>query len=80
MLHVSVIRPSSSRDIFARTYSTDNGSIVFRILVNIMNNYSDRLLIGVDGKTPSHTRNRLQTAKIRMSTGLVPSYAADGVA
>jgi hypothetical protein len=41
MLHISVIRPSSGRNIFARTYSTDNGSVVFRILVN-MNSYSDR--------------------------------------
>jgi hypothetical protein len=42
MPHVSVIRPSSSRNIFARTYSTDDGSVVFRILLNIMNNYSER--------------------------------------
>jgi hypothetical protein len=33
---VSVVRPSSSRNIFARIYSTDNGSLVFRILVNVI--------------------------------------------
>jgi hypothetical protein len=31
LLHVSVIRLSSSRNIFARIYSTDDGSVVFRI-------------------------------------------------
>jgi hypothetical protein len=31
LLHVSVVRPSSSRNIFARIYSPDNGSVVFRI-------------------------------------------------
>jgi hypothetical protein len=31
VLHVSVVRPSSSRNIFARIYSTDNGFVVFRI-------------------------------------------------
>jgi hypothetical protein len=28
-----------------KTYSTDNGSIVFRILVIIMNDYSDRFIV-----------------------------------
>jgi hypothetical protein len=42
MLHVSVIRPSSGRNIFARNYSTDSRSVVFRILVDIVDNYSDR--------------------------------------
>jgi hypothetical protein len=28
LLHASVVRPSSSRNILARIYSTDNGSIV----------------------------------------------------
>jgi hypothetical protein len=31
LLHVSVVRPSSGRNIFARIYSTDNVSVVFRI-------------------------------------------------
>jgi hypothetical protein len=31
LLHVSVVWPSSSRNMFARIYSTDNGSVVFRI-------------------------------------------------
>jgi hypothetical protein len=31
LLHVSVVRPSSSKNIFARIYSTNNGSVVFRI-------------------------------------------------
>jgi hypothetical protein len=31
LLHVSVVRPSSSRNIFAKIYSTDNRSSVFRI-------------------------------------------------
>jgi hypothetical protein len=43
---MSVIRPSSGRPIFARTYSTDNGSVVFRILVIIMNDCSDRFIVG----------------------------------
>jgi hypothetical protein len=34
LLHVSFIRPSSGRNIFARTYSIVNGSVIFRILVN----------------------------------------------
>jgi hypothetical protein len=42
LLHVSVVQPSSSRNIFARNYSTDNGYVAFRILVNIMANYSDQ--------------------------------------
>jgi hypothetical protein len=33
------------QDIFSRNYSTDNGSIVFRILVIIMNDYSDRFIV-----------------------------------
>jgi hypothetical protein len=36
--HTSIFR----QKYFARTYSNDNGSVVSRILVNIMNNYSDR--------------------------------------
>jgi hypothetical protein len=32
-------------DIFYRNYSTDNGSVVFRVLVIIMNDYSDRSVI-----------------------------------
>jgi hypothetical protein len=32
-------------DIFSRTYSTDKGSVVFRILVIIMNDYSDRFTV-----------------------------------
>jgi hypothetical protein len=31
LLHVPVVRPSSSKNIFARIYSTDRGSGVFRI-------------------------------------------------
>jgi hypothetical protein len=31
--------------IFPRTYSTDNGSVVSRILVIIINNYSDRFIV-----------------------------------
>jgi hypothetical protein len=32
-LYVLVVRPSSGRNIFARIYSTDNGSVVFRGLI-----------------------------------------------
>jgi hypothetical protein len=32
-----------------RTYSTDNGSVVFRMSVNIMNNYSDRFIVSRSG-------------------------------
>jgi hypothetical protein len=32
LLHVSVVRPSSGGNIFARIYSTDNGSVVFRTI------------------------------------------------
>jgi hypothetical protein len=35
LLYVSVIRPSSSRNVFARTHSTDNGSVVFRIYLTL---------------------------------------------
>jgi hypothetical protein len=45
MIHISVLRPSSSRRIFFRTYSTDNGSVGFRILINVMNAYSDRFIV-----------------------------------
>jgi hypothetical protein len=31
LLHVSVVRPSLSRNIFVRIYSIDNGSVAFRI-------------------------------------------------
>jgi hypothetical protein len=32
-------------DMFSRNYSTDNGSVVFRILVIIMNDYSDWFIV-----------------------------------
>jgi hypothetical protein len=35
LLHVSVVWPSSSRNIFARIYLTDNGSVVFRIQLTL---------------------------------------------
>jgi hypothetical protein len=34
-----------SRHIFSGNYSTENGSVVFRILVIIMNDYSDRFIV-----------------------------------
>jgi hypothetical protein len=50
LLQVLVVRPSSSRNIYiyiyiyiyARNYSTDNGCVVFRILVSIMDHYGDQ--------------------------------------
>jgi hypothetical protein len=35
MLHVSAIRPSSGRNIFARAYSADKGSVVFRLELDL---------------------------------------------
>jgi hypothetical protein len=45
MLHVSVTQPSSGRNIYIGNYTTDNGSIVFRILVTVMDNNSHRFLV-----------------------------------
>jgi hypothetical protein len=36
VLHVSVIRPSSSRNVFIGNYPRDNGSVVIRTLVTVM--------------------------------------------
>jgi hypothetical protein len=35
LLHVSVVRPSSSINTFARIYSIDNGPVVFRIYLTL---------------------------------------------
>jgi hypothetical protein len=42
MLHVSVVRPSSVEIYLSGNYTTDNGSVVIRILVTVMDNNSDR--------------------------------------
>jgi hypothetical protein len=49
------IRPSSSINIFAKIYSTTT-SVVFRILVNIMNNYIDRFCCCYDVIVSSSAR------------------------
>jgi hypothetical protein len=36
LLHVSVLRPSWGRNILATIYSTDNGSVVFRLEYNLL--------------------------------------------
>jgi hydrogenase-4 membrane subunit HyfE len=35
LLHILVVRPSSGRNKFARFYSSDNGSVVFRIYLTL---------------------------------------------
>jgi hypothetical protein len=47
LLHVSVVRPSSSRNIYVGNYTTANGSVFF-ILINVMDNNSDRFLVIAD--------------------------------
>jgi hypothetical protein len=41
LLHVSVVLPSSDRNIFIGYYPSDNGYIVIRTLITVMDNYID---------------------------------------
>jgi hypothetical protein len=45
LLHVSVVRPSSGRNIFARIHSTDNGSVVFTIQLTVNSCQSSKVKV-----------------------------------
>jgi hypothetical protein len=44
LLHGSVVRPYSTRNIFIGNYPSDIGSVVIRTLVTVMDNYIDWLI------------------------------------
>jgi hypothetical protein len=46
LLHIYVVRPSSSRHVFARIHSTDNGSVGFRIWLTLWVTIVISLIVG----------------------------------